>query len=398
VCHTQDNNLLRIINRVYLQHFNNKAKEELTRETVITTTDYAGKSIYQNNALQMINQPEGYMEPNGLGTYDYGYRLKVGAKRKSRFFGNHLGNIRLTFVDFDHNGSIALSEITEENNYYPFGLKHQGYNNTISSNANAVAGKFKYNGKELSDELGLDLYDYGARFYNAALGRFHTVDPLAAKFPWQSTYVYADNNPIRYIDVNGMASGDPPWGATYALGLEHAGMSSTQASAIMQWAGRITSGIAGAAVVTTGLVLTSETWVPVLASGSLSAMTGVTAVNDAIFGYVVSKPLLVPAVLESLAIVTPGGNGATSGASVGCKTDLRVAYSLKRVYSIVKEFFNNQETPATPPATPPATTPTTTPTATPKTTTSTSTATPPTTTSTTIPIITPLKKVDNPQQ
>jgi RHS repeat-associated protein len=172
----------------------------VTTATYITTTDYAGNYIYQNNALQMINQPEGYLEPNGQGAYDYGYRLK-----------DHLGSIRLTFVDFDHNGSIALSEITEENNYYPFGLKHQNYNDDYSSNRNAVAAKFKYNGKELNDELGLDWYDYGARFYDASLGRFHTIDPLAEKFPWQSTYVYADNNPIRYIDVNGMAGGDPPY-------------------------------------------------------------------------------------------------------------------------------------------------------------------------------------------
>jgi RHS repeat-associated protein len=164
----------------------------VTDGAVITTTEYAGNYIYQNNALQMINQPEGYLEPNGQGGYDYGYRLK-----------DHLGNIRLTFVDFDHNGSIALSEITEENNYYPFGLKHQGYNNTISSNANAVATKFKYNGKELTDELGLDLYDYGARFYDAALGRWHCHDPLAEAYYSYSSYNYTLNNPIRFVDPDG---------------------------------------------------------------------------------------------------------------------------------------------------------------------------------------------------
>jgi RHS repeat-associated protein len=164
----------------------------LTRVAVITTTDYAGNYIYQNNALQMINQPEGYLEPNGLGTYDYGYRLK-----------DHLGNIRLTFVDYDNNGSIALTEITEENNYYPFGLKHQDYNDDYSSNRNAVAAKFKYNGKELNDELDLDLYDYGARFYDAALGRWHVIDPLADKYPNASPYCYALNNPITYIDPDG---------------------------------------------------------------------------------------------------------------------------------------------------------------------------------------------------
>ena len=148
----------------------------------------------------MINQPEGYLEPNGLGTYDYGYRLK-----------DHLGNIRITFVDFDHNGSIALSEITEENNYYPFGLEHQGYNNIVNSNANAVANKFKYNSKELNDELGLNLYDYGARFYDPAIGRWHVLDPLSERYKSWSPYNYAVNSPIRFLDPNGMSVADAVW-------------------------------------------------------------------------------------------------------------------------------------------------------------------------------------------
>ncbi|HEX8577837.1 MAG TPA: RHS repeat-associated core domain-containing protein, partial [Flavobacterium sp.] len=54
-------------------------------------------------------------------------------------------------------------------NYYPFGLKHNGYNFVVNGyNLN----KYKYNGKELQDELGLNLYDYGARNYDPALGRW----------------------------------------------------------------------------------------------------------------------------------------------------------------------------------------------------------------------------------
>ncbi|MCX2682133.1 hypothetical protein OOZ15_19460, partial [Galbibacter sp. EGI 63066] len=165
------------------------------KKTVSTgkVTEYAGNYIYENNQLQFFSHAEGYVTPSGSGGYDYVYQYK-----------DHLGNIRLSYQDADNNGSIATNEIVEESNYYPFGLKQKGYNNVVSPDGNALAQQWKFGGKQYQEELDLNWYDVTARNYDPALGRWMNIDPLAEKMRRHSPYNYAFDNPIYFIDYDGM--------------------------------------------------------------------------------------------------------------------------------------------------------------------------------------------------
>ena len=137
-----------------------------------TTTDYCGNVIYENGVQKLLLTEEGYIT---LSDSKYHYYLK-----------DHQGNNR---VVISQSGTVE-----ETNHYYPFG-------GAFASTSNVQP--YKYNGKELDSKKGLNWYDYGARHYDAALGRFTTNDRFAEKYYSMSPYQYGANNPVNNIDVNG---------------------------------------------------------------------------------------------------------------------------------------------------------------------------------------------------
>ena len=164
----------------------------------LATTDYANGYVYENNTLQFFNHPEGYVH-NDNGTFKYVYN-----------YLDHLGSIRLSYSDGDGNGSISQSEIIEENHYYPYGLKLRGFNTGVSSLGNSLGQKYKFNGKEFDDSFNetLNTYDFGARNYDPALGKWMNLDPLAEQMRRHSPYNYAFDNPLRFVDPDGMSPED----------------------------------------------------------------------------------------------------------------------------------------------------------------------------------------------
>ena len=138
-----------------------------------TTTDYCGNVIYENGTQKLLLTEEGYI--NLTGTQQYHYYLK-----------DHQGNNR---VVINQSGTVE-----ETNHYYPFGGVFGTAGNTQP---------YKYNGKELDTKKGLNWYDYGARHYDTALGRFTTNDRFAEKYYSMSPYQYGANSPVVNIDVNG---------------------------------------------------------------------------------------------------------------------------------------------------------------------------------------------------
>lgn len=145
--------------------------------------EYAGTTA---SVMEFVHTPEGRAIPSS-GAYNLQYHVT-----------DHLGNIRALFADANNDGVLTSNEILQINDFYAYGRDI-----VYSQNAGTSPDdKYKYNGKEF--QFDLTELDYGARFYDPVIGRWNVVDPLSELNRRWSPYRYGYDNPIRFIDPDGM--------------------------------------------------------------------------------------------------------------------------------------------------------------------------------------------------
>ncbi|MEM9921255.1 MAG: RHS repeat-associated core domain-containing protein, partial [Bacteroidota bacterium] len=166
------------------------------------TRDYVGEIEYTDGGLEAIYHEEGRVTFKENKPY-YEYFLK-----------DHLGNTRVVFSDLNKDGYLQpfnegggslpvgsqYTEILQESHYYPFGMQMNGPWDGLQP---TPQNDYLYNGKELNTDFGLDWLAYGARMYDASIGRWNAVDPLADLYQPHSPYSYVLNRPTNAIDPDG---------------------------------------------------------------------------------------------------------------------------------------------------------------------------------------------------
>ncbi|MBO9205234.1 MULTISPECIES: RHS repeat-associated core domain-containing protein [Niastella] len=185
-------------------------------ETDGTTTKQSEVHLFGNSRLGMLTQltkePVLDLLPGSSGKYAISTFTR---NEKIYELTNHLGNVLATIGDKKiavSSGSYSSlidhfdADVVSAQDYYPFGMLQP------ARNYNAGGYRYGFNGKENDNEVkgvGLQL-DFGERIYDPRAGKFLSVDPFVRSFPGQSPYVFAANNPVLLVDIDGEAPGLPP--------------------------------------------------------------------------------------------------------------------------------------------------------------------------------------------
>ena len=152
-----------------------KLREARTVSSTTTTTDYTGNLILENGTRSRLLFDGGYVSVSNNG-YHF-------------FITDHLGSVRVV--------ANTSGTAEESDHYYPLGGPIAKYSTATSIQP------VKYQGKEWGASKGLNLYDFGARRYDPATGRWLSQDPLAEKYYAHSPYLFCAANPVKFVDPEG---------------------------------------------------------------------------------------------------------------------------------------------------------------------------------------------------
>src|SRR5574343_307259 len=187
-----------------------KVRKTVEETGITTTTDYLSGCQYKNAVLQFFPHAEGYLNATESTTKGVGYIFNYVFN-----YTDHLGNIRLSY---SKDPATNVLKIIEENHYYPFGLKHTGYNSDqlMYSKENEklmlrpvpplfiTSYSKKYNGQSWDSDLGINITAMDYRQYDNALGRFYGMDRLSEMTYSVTPYRFGFNNPVVFADPTGL--------------------------------------------------------------------------------------------------------------------------------------------------------------------------------------------------
>ena len=162
--------------------------------TKLRVADASGNGFYYLGSLTYVKNSAG-IQLEGATTASGRVLVGTGSRTGNDiryFLTDHLGSVR-SIVD-------QTGTVKERNDYYPFGTRYSQSGGNVDP-----TNRLKYNGKEEQTTGNLGYLDYGARMYDAELGRWFSVDPMAESYYSLSSYNYCANSPILFIDPDGQA-------------------------------------------------------------------------------------------------------------------------------------------------------------------------------------------------
>ncbi len=224
-------------------------------------------------------------------------------------FGNHLGSASL---ELDAGAHVISYE-----EYYPYGSTSY---QAVRKDIEVPLKRYRYSGKERDEETGL--YYYGARYYASWFAKWVSSDP-AGNVDGPNTYVYALDNPIKFVDSSGMQAGPPPE-VKYAPLLSNTGASSAQWYANLVYEGEKQGGVTGAAKIVGGWSggLLASLWTPdtamttgiILSTAGVGVLAGAGALGSA--SIPIANTTALAGAYETGVSTTEAITGKTSGAHI----------------------------------------------------------------------------------